>query len=76
MFQGNSGTYYLTESGLTEIWQQLPGRTDLATEEGEPIEIIYPGRCNDDRGPDLRDTVVATRHGLLSGGCGDSHQVK
>ena len=67
MFQGNSETYYLTESGLTEIWQQLPGRTDLATEEGEPIEIIYPGRCNDDRGPDLRDTVVATRHGLLSG---------
>ena len=45
----------------------LPGRTDLVTEEGEPIKIIYPGRINDDRGADLLDAVIATSQGLIRG---------
>ena len=59
---------YLAESGLAEIWQrQLPGRIDLTTEDSEPIKVIYPGRRNDDCGPDLRDAVITTRQGILRG---------
>ena len=43
------------------------GRTDLTTEEGEPIRIIYPGRINGDQGADLLDATIATSQGLLKG---------
>lgn len=53
---------------MVKLWQsQLPGRTDLVTEAGAPIRIIYPGRINDDQGADLRDAVLATRQGLVKG---------
>ena len=56
------------ERRVLEIWQgSLQGRTDLVTEENEPVEIVYPGRPNDDRGADLRDAVIATRQGRLKG---------
>ena len=56
------------ESQLVKIWQQrLPYLTDLTTEDGEPIRIIYPGRINDDRGADFRDAVIATSQRLLQG---------
>jgi len=56
------------ESFVVKIWQrQLLDKTNLVTEEGEPIKIIYPGRINDDRGADLRDAVIATRQGLIKG---------
>jgi hypothetical protein len=35
----------IPERWVVAIWQsELPGRTDLITEEGEPIRILYPGR--------------------------------
>ncbi len=56
------------ERRVLEIWQDyLPGRTDLVTEDNEPVEIVYAGRPNDDRGADLRDAVIGTRRGLLRG---------
>ena len=56
------------ESRVVEIWQnQLPGRTDLVTEEGEKLKIIHPGRINDDRGADLLDAVITTSQGLMRG---------
>jgi hypothetical protein len=56
------------EKSVMEMWQyRLPGRTDLMTEDGEPIRVIYPGRINDDRGADLRDAVISTNHGLVRG---------
>jgi len=56
------------ERRVQEIWQDyLPGRTDLLTEDNEPVEIVYPGRPNDDRGADLRDAIIATRQGRLRG---------
>ncbi len=56
------------ESRVVEIWRdRLPGRTDLVTEDGEPVRIVYPGRLNGDRGADYRDAVIATRRGLLRG---------
>ncbi len=58
----------LPESLIVKIWQyQLLDRTDLTTEEGEPIRIIYPGRINDDRGADLLDAVIITSRGLIKG---------
>ena len=58
----------VSESQLIEVWQhQLLDRTGLVTEGGEPIEIIYPGRINDNRGPDFRDAVIATGRGLIKG---------
>lgn len=58
----------LTESQIIKIWQhQLLDRTELTTEGGEPIKIIYPGRVNDDRGADFRDAVIATSQGLITG---------
>jgi len=56
------------ESRVVKIWRdQLPGRADLVTEEGEPVRIVYPGRLNGDRGADYRDAVIATGHGVLRG---------
>jgi hypothetical protein len=58
----------IPERWVVEIWQnRLLGRTDLVTEEGEPIKIIYPGRINDDRGADLLDAVISTSQGLIKG---------
>ncbi|MBI3930411.1 MAG: DUF2851 family protein [Chloroflexi bacterium] len=58
----------LTENQIIEIWQhQLLERKRLVTEGGESIEIVYPGRRNDDRGADFRDAVIVTRRGLMKG---------
>jgi len=58
----------LPESLIVRIWQyQLLDRTDLVTEEGESVRIIYPGRINDDRGADLLDAVIITGQGLIKG---------
>ncbi len=58
----------LPESQIIKIWQyQLLDRAELTTEDGEPIEIIYPGRLNDDRGADFRDALIATSRGLIKG---------
>ncbi|MFC1933796.1 DUF2851 family protein [Chloroflexota bacterium] len=61
-------TSNLAEREIIKIWRhQLLHRTGLASEEGEPIEIIYPGRINDDQGADFRDAVIATSRGLIKG---------
>ncbi|MFC1954009.1 DUF2851 family protein [Chloroflexota bacterium] len=56
------------ESEIIGVWQyQLLDKKGLATEDGEPIEVIYPGRINDDQGADFRDAVIATSRGLMKG---------
>jgi len=56
------------ESQIVKIWQHLLlDRTELITEGGEPIKLIYPGRVNDDRGADFRDAVIVTSQGLITG---------
>ncbi|MGB2814835.1 MAG: DUF2851 family protein [Dehalococcoidales bacterium] len=57
----------ISEHLLVQAWQQLPGRADLITEEGEPMRLIYPGRENDDQGADLRDAVILSAQRLLKG---------
>ncbi len=59
---------YPSENQVTQLWRrQLLNRTRLVTESGQPIEVIYPGRINDDRGADFRDAVVATRREIVKG---------
>jgi hypothetical protein len=61
-------TGVLNEIQVVRIWQEfMSGRTDLATEEGGKVRIVYPGRPNDDRGADLRDAVIATGQGVRRG---------
>ena len=56
------------EKSVVEIWQHyLPGRTDLVTEEGEGISIVYPGMVNGDRGADLMDAIIHTESKYLRG---------
>jgi hypothetical protein len=63
-----NGTNNLPESRVVKIWQQQPlGESNLTTEEGEPIRVIYPGRLSDDQGADLLDAVIVTRQGLVKG---------
>lgn len=58
----------LSESQIVRVWQhQLLDGTRLVTEGGEPIEVIYPGRINDDQGADFRDAVITTSRGLIRG---------
>jgi len=56
------------ESLVVKIWQHLLlNETELTTENGRPLKIVYPGRINDDRGADFRDAVIATTGGLIKG---------
>ncbi len=56
------------ESLIVKIWQHLLlNGTDLTTESGQPLKIVYPGRINDDRGADFRDAVIATNGKLIKG---------
>lgn len=58
----------LPESLVVKIWQHLLlNGTELTTERGELLKIIYPGRLNDDRGADFRDAVIAINGGLIKG---------
>jgi hypothetical protein len=57
----------ISEQFLIQVWQRLPGRADIITEEGELIHLVYPGRENDDRGADLRDAVILSNQGLMKG---------
>lgn len=58
----------LPEGQIVNIWQHLlVHRTELTTEAGEPIKIIYPGRINAEQGADFRDAVIATNRGVIKG---------
>ena len=58
----------LTEKEIAKIWQyQLLDTERLVTEEGAPLQIIYPGWLNDDRGPDFKDAVILGGRGLIRG---------
>ena len=49
------------------MWQECPGRSDLETEDGGPVTVLYPGRPNDGGGADFREAVIQTEHGRLTG---------
>lgn len=58
----------IPESLVMDIWRHLiSDRAELASEDGEPIKIVYPGRANNEQGADFQDAVVATSQGLRMG---------
>ena len=58
----------LPESLIVKVWQHLLlKRTELTTEKGKLLKIVYPGRVNDDRGADFRDAVIAINGELIKG---------
>ena len=58
----------ISESQVALVWQrQLLDTAGLATEDGRPLDVIYPGRPNDDHGADFRDAVISTGRSLLKG---------
>jgi len=58
----------LPEREIVKIWRhQLLDKTELTTEGGERLKIIYPGRITDDRGADFRDAVIAIKGKLATG---------
>jgi len=66
--KGSGVSDNLSESQLIKVWQhRLLDGAELVTEDGEPVEIIYPGRLNDEQGADFRDAVIATSKGLIKG---------
>ncbi len=49
----------MTERLLQYIWQfQYFNKSELATAEGETLQIIYPGFCNTNQGPDFIDAQI------------------
>lgn len=49
----------MKEDFLHYIWQhQYYRKTDLATTEGEPVQVMRTGYYNTDAGPDFREAIV------------------
>lgn len=58
----------LPERAVMEIWRQhVTGRTDLETEDGQPVSVVYPGMISSDRGADFVDAVIDNGRGRLRG---------
>jgi len=56
----------IPERAIVKAWQEMR-RSNLVTEDGEPVSVVYPGRVNRDQGPDLLDAVIRTGAGLVKG---------
>ncbi|MFC1920292.1 DUF2851 family protein [Chloroflexota bacterium] len=58
----------LSEKQIVNAWnQKLLDGDILVSEEGKQVEVIYPGRPNDDRGADFRDAVIFTGEEVVKG---------
>ncbi len=58
----------LRENQVLKAWQfHLVKGMELLSEKGDALEIIYPGRPNDDRGADFRDAVITLNGQMLRG---------
>ena len=55
-----------SEKQAALIWQQMVGK-ELTSSEDELFSVIYPGRTNDDSGPDFRDAVILNKSHLAKG---------
>jgi hypothetical protein len=58
----------LNEKLLQYLWQfQYYNKVDLTSTQGEPIEILYPGRLNNNQGPDFLEAQVRIGGTLMVG---------
>jgi hypothetical protein len=57
-----------SEKDVVAAWQRrVYSRTPLTTEQGEVVEVVYPGRRNDGRGADYQDAVISRGGRLMKG---------
>jgi hypothetical protein len=57
-----------SEKDVVAAWQsQIRNSVVLTTEQGESVEVVYPGRRNDGWGADFKDAVIATGGQLRKG---------
>jgi hypothetical protein len=58
----------ISEKQVVDIWQKQVQRQRLWSDsEGNPVEILYPGRANDNRGGDFRDALITLNRGDKQG---------
>jgi hypothetical protein len=58
----------MTEKLLQFIWQfQYLSRSGLRTVDGEPVEIVFPGRINKNQGPDFSNAKIRIGPTLFAG---------
>jgi hypothetical protein len=58
----------LNEKLLQYLWQfQYFNKTDLKTSRGENIEILYPGKLNNNQGPDFSEAQIRIDGTLMVG---------
>ena len=64
----------MSEKLLSQIWkgQQFRGE-ELIASDGQRLRIVYPGRANNDSGPDFCGAVIATGKGELLKGDVELH---
>lgn len=57
-----------SEKDVVTAWQKrICSGVALTTGQGEPVEIVYPGRHNDSQGADFRDAVITFGGRLMKG---------
>src|SRR5581483_12156653 len=62
------------EGWLAGIWQrQAFDKRDLATTDGVHFQVVYPGRCTGEAGPDFREAILALPDGSLLRGDVEIH---
>jgi hypothetical protein len=65
MSQSGSG---ITEKKVVLFWQeQAQKRRCWSDSEGNPVEVLYPGRLNDGRGGDFQDALIVSNNGDQEG---------
>lgn len=64
----------VTERLLVQIWKaQLIDGEKLATAEGKPLRVLYPGKENREEGPDFLGAVISAGNGELLRGDVEVH---
>ena len=52
------------EEAVCQLWQNADRlASDLVTQDGRRLKVLYPGRRNGSAGPDFRDCVLSTESG-------------
>lgn len=65
MSQSNSG---ITEKKVVLFWQEQARKQRCWSDsEGNPVEVLYPGRLNDGRGGDFQDALIVSNNGDKQG---------
>ncbi len=58
----------IPEKQVVRAWQlSLLDEASFTSEDGERVEVLYPGRLNDGPGADFTDAIIARRRGKVRG---------